>query len=143
MVNLQRVVRKSLCLAAFMLLFGCGSSNEAIDIQSLIVGKQFKIASRSENGGTSNLPDCAKDDTLELKTTGAFNSLIGGTQCNPNETDVVDGQYRFSVDKKVITFSAFGFDYTGKVIDASATRVIIEFDLGPGFIIRDTFIPKT
>jgi hypothetical protein len=55
----------------------------------------------------------------------------------------VDGQYRFSVDKKVITFSAFGFDYTGKVIDASATRVIIEFDLGSGFIIRDTFIPKT
>jgi hypothetical protein len=132
MVILQWVVRKSLCLAAFMLLFGCGSSNEAIDIQSLIVGKKFKIASRSENGGT-----------LELKTTGTFNSLIGGTQCNPNETDVVDGQYRFSADKKVITFSAFGFDYTGKVIDASATRVIIEFDLGPGFIVRDTFIPKT
>jgi hypothetical protein len=131
---------KSLIIAlSFMAMMGCKKSEIETDAETLIVGKVWKISSRVENGGTASLPACAKDDTLEFKTGGLFNSLIGGTQCNPNEFDVVGGTYKFSTDKKVITFNVSGFEYTGKVIEATATQMIIEFDLGPGFIIRDTF----
>jgi Lipocalin-like domain len=124
------------------ILSACGSTVDSPDPQTIIVGKQWKVASRIENNGPAGLPDCAKDDTLELKAGGSFNSLIGKTQCNPSETDVINGQYQFSADKKRITFNANGFEYQGKIIEAFDNRVVIEFDLGPGFLIRDTFVPK-
>lgn len=124
---------------------GCKKSSTPetpLDAQAIIVGKAWKTSSRIENGGAPSLPDCAKDDILELKSNGKFNSLIFGTQCNPSETDVADGMYTFSADKKTITFIVPGFTYTAKVIEAITNKVVLEFDLGPGFIIRDTFIPK-
>jgi hypothetical protein len=129
---------------AFITMVGCKKSTvEEPNAQAIIVGKVWKISSRSENGGASTLPNCAKDDILELKSDGTFNSLIGGTQCNPSETDVLGGKYKFSDDKKIITFTVPGFEYTGKVISAATNQMVIEFDLGSGFIIRDTFIPKS
>jgi hypothetical protein len=110
--------------------------------QQLIEGKQWKISSRLENGGTASLPTCAADDILELKTNGKFNSLIAATQCNPSEVDVIDGSYQLSADKTVITFTVPGFSYTGKLISVAENQMVIEFDLGPGFIIKDTFVPK-
>jgi hypothetical protein len=130
----------------FVSAIGCKKSTPDVvvppDAQTIIVGKIWKIESRVENGGTASLPNCAKDDVLELKVNGTFNSLIGTTQCNPNETDVVGGTYTFSADKKLITFTVPGFSYTGKIIEAIANKFTIEFDLGPGFIIKDTFVPK-
>jgi hypothetical protein len=110
--------------------------------QEIMVGKVWKIISRVENGGTASLPDCAKDDILELKANGTYNSLVNTTLCNPSETDVVGGAYQFSTDKKTITFTIPSFTYAATVIDAKENQVILEFDLGPGFIIRDTFVPK-
>jgi Lipocalin-like domain len=110
--------------------------------QQLIEGKQWKITSRVENGGTASLPTCASDDILEFKTNGKFNSLIAGTQCNPSEVDVMDGDYLLSADKTIITFTVPGFSYTGKLISVAENQMVIEFDLGPGFIIKDTFVPK-
>jgi Lipocalin-like domain len=129
----------------FVSVIGCKKSTPDVvppDAQTIIVGKVWKIESRVENGGTASLPNCAKDDILELKVNGTFNSLIGTTPCNPNETDVVGGTYTFSADKKLITFTVPGFSYTGKIIEAIANKFTIEFDLGPGFIIKDTFVPK-
>jgi hypothetical protein len=110
--------------------------------QEIMVGRAWKIISRVENGGTASLPDCAKDDILELKANGTYNSLVDTTLCNPSETDVVNGAYLFSSDKKKITFTIPSFTYTASVIDAKENQVILEFDLGPGFVIRDTFVPK-
>jgi Lipocalin-like domain len=127
----------------FLSMLSCKKSTDMVlDAQAIIVGKIWKITSRVENGGVASLPDCAKDDILELKSDGTFNSLIAATQCNPSETDVVGGKYKFSADKKIITFIVPGFDYTGKVVEAVENQMVIEFDLGPGFIIRDTFKPK-
>jgi hypothetical protein len=144
------MTKKSLFTPVFLAVItvsamvGCKkSTTEEPNAQAIIVGKVWKISSRIENGGVSTLPNCAKDDILELKADGTFNSLIGGTQCNPSETDVVGGKYKFSDDKKIITFIVPGFEYTGKVISATTNQMVIEFDLGPGFVIRDTFIPKS
>jgi hypothetical protein len=112
------------------------------DAQAILVGRVWKISSRVENGGTASLPNCAKDDILEFKTNGTFNSLVDTTLCNPNESSVVDGGYQFSGDKKNITFTTPFFNYSGKIIDAEENKVTIEFDLGPGFLIKDTFVPK-
>jgi hypothetical protein len=108
----------------------------------IIVGKQWKISSRVENGGTPSLPICAIDDILELKGDATYNSLIGTTQCNPSEVDVIGGSYLFSSDNTIITFTVPGFSYTGKVLSFSESQMTIEFDLGPGFVIKDTFVPK-
>jgi hypothetical protein len=53
------------------------------DAQAILVGRVWKISSRVENGGTASLPNCAKDDILEFKTNGTFNSLVDTTLCNP------------------------------------------------------------
>jgi hypothetical protein len=134
---------KKLLFFAVMALFATvGCKKTDTDPDTIIVGKIWKITSRAENGGTASLPTCAKDDVLELKADGTFNSLIGGTKCNPSETDVTGGKYKFSTDKKVITFTVPGFEYTAKVIEAKTDQMVLEFDLGPGFVIRDTFAPK-
>jgi Lipocalin-like domain len=142
-------MKKSLFRAVFFTAIACLSmvgckkfEKVEPDAKKIIVGKVWKIVSRVENDGSPSLPDCAKDDILELKSNGTFNSLIGGTQCNPSETDVIGGNYKFSENKKTITFIVPGFEYTGKVISASTNQVVIEFYLGPDFIIRDTFKPK-
>jgi hypothetical protein len=144
-------MKKALFAATIFLTFltlmsavGCKKSTTVEpDAQTIIVGKIWKIDSRIENGGAPSLPTCAKDDILELKSDGTFNSLIGGTPCNPSETDVVGGKYKFSDDKKIITFIVPRFEYTGKVIIATASQMVIEFNLGPGFVIQDTFNPKS
>jgi transforming growth factor-beta-induced protein len=111
----------------------------AANSAAAFVGKKLKIVNRVENGVDVSLPKCAEDDTLEFNPDGTFNSLIGGTQCNPSEVDVVGGQYLFSADGVTIKFSVPGFEYEGKIISANKQQIIIEFDLGPGFLIRDTF----
>jgi hypothetical protein len=135
------ILNLSIALLTLISLLGCKKTEEQ-DTKTILVGKIWKITSRIENGGTASLPDCAKDDTLEFKTDATFNSLIGATQCNPSEFDVVGGAYKFSDDQKIITFTVPGFEYTGNVISATSSQMVIEFNLGPGFIIQDTFIPK-
>jgi Lipocalin-like domain len=100
------------------------------------------VTSRVQNGGAPSLPDCAKDDSLIFKKDGKFDSLIAGTQCNPSEVDVKDGTYTLSSDNKVLTFTVPGFSYTGKLLEYASDKLVIEFDLGPGFTIKDTFAPK-
>jgi hypothetical protein len=124
-------------------LAGCDSDSQPVDAKSVIVGRIWKVSSRVENGGAPSLPLCASDDTLELRPEGTFNSLIAGTQCNPNEIDVIGGKYSFSADNSLITFTTPGFEYTGKVIEAGIDQITIEFNLGPGFVIKDTFKPKS
>jgi transforming growth factor-beta-induced protein len=114
----------------------------AANSAAAFIGKRLKIVNRLENGVDVSLPKCAEDDTLEFKPDGTFDSLIAKTQCNPSEVDVVGGQYVFSADGVTIKFSVPGFEYAGKIIAANSTQFIIEFDLGPGFIIRDTFQVK-
>jgi hypothetical protein len=100
------------------------------------------VTSRMQNGGAPSLPVCAKDDSLVFKKDGKFDSLIAGTQCNPSEFEVKDGTYALSSDNKVITFTVPGFSYTGKLLEYASDKLVIEFDLGPGFTIKDTFAPK-
>jgi Lipocalin-like domain len=142
MKNTSLLIKITFAIFTFSIITSCEKSIIMADNQSIIVGKVWKITNRQENGIKIALPDCAKDDILELKSNGKYNSLIGGTQCNPAEFDVMDGMYSFSTDKKVITFTVPGFMYDGKIIEASKNQITIEFDLGPGFIIRDTFMVK-
>jgi hypothetical protein len=128
-------------LIAFLSLESCKKDETETDAQTIIVGKVWKIKSRTENGGTASLPTCAEDDTLELLANGTYNSLIGGTMCNPSELEVKGGTYTFSADKKTITFNVQGLGYTGKVIEATETQMVIEFNYGHA-ILRDTFVPK-
>jgi hypothetical protein len=100
------------------------------------------VTSRVQNGGAPSLPDCVKDDSLIFKKDGKFDSLITGTQCNPSEIDVKDGTFALSRDNKVITFTVPGFSYTGKLLEYASDKLVIEFDLGPGFTIKDTFASK-
>jgi hypothetical protein len=98
------------------------------------------IVSRSENGQPPQLPQCADGDLLIFKAGGTFDSVIGTTQCNPAEVPVIDGTYELSADKTVITFTAQGFTYTGKLLEVMPNRLVIEFDLGIGSPIIDEFI---
>jgi hypothetical protein len=131
----------SFAATAVALVAASCSSSPATPAKTL-VGPTWRIAQRVENGGVPSLPDCAKDDTLRFKSDGTFASRIAGTQCNPNEVDVIDQKYTWSGDNKVITFESPGFSYTGKVISLTKSQLVIEFDLGPGFVIRDTMKPN-
>jgi hypothetical protein len=127
-------------------LTGCGGSDSPIGPQEALAGssqKTWVITSRSENGGPASLPVCASDDTLIFKANGKFDSLIASTQCNPSETDVRDGAYALSADSKSINFDAAGFMYVGKLIEFANDKLVIEFNLGPGFTIKDTFALKS
>jgi Lipocalin-like domain len=126
-------------------LTGCGGSDAPVGAEEALTGssqKTWVITSRSENGGLPNLPVCAKDDTLVFKANGRFDSLISGTPCNPSETDVRNGGYTLSADKKSINFDAAGFMYVGKLLEFANDKLVIEFNLGPGFTIKDTFALK-
>jgi Lipocalin-like domain len=126
-------------VCAALALAGCASDKP--DPTKMVLSK-WSITNRITNGGEPSLPECAKDDSLEFKADGTFQSLISGTKCNENEIDVTDQKYTWSADKKVITFNNPGFPYTGKVIELTKKKMVIEFDLGPGFVIRDTFEPN-
>jgi Lipocalin-like domain len=126
-------------------LTGCGGSDAPVGPQEALAGssqKTWVITSRSENGGPPSLPVCANDDTLVFKANGKFDSLIAGTQCNPAETDARDGAYALSADKQSINFDAAGFMYVGKLLAFANDKLVIEFNLGPGFTIKDTFALK-
>jgi Lipocalin-like domain len=125
---------------ALLVIGACGSKTASP--ATTLAGPTWQIKERVENGGKPSLPECAKDDTLSFTKDGTFTSRIAGTQCNPNEVDAVDQKYMWSSDNKVITFAGDGFSYTGKVLKLTKSQLVIEFDLGPGFVIRDTFTPK-
>jgi Lipocalin-like domain len=138
----------AIIIVSLISLSGCGGSDnppQALEPLEALAGssqRTWVITNRSENGGAPSLPTCASDDTLTFKRSGQFDSLIAGTQCNPAETDVKDGMYALSADKKDINFDAAGFKYTGKLIEFANDKLVIEFNLGPGFSIRDTFALK-
>jgi Lipocalin-like domain len=135
--------RLPLLVAGIAVAFAtAGCASKAATPAKTLVGPTWQITERVENGGAPSLPDCAKDDTLAFKSDGTFTSKIAGTQCNPNEVDVLDQKYTWSGDNKVITFANPAFSYTGKVISLTKSQLVIEFDLGPGFVIRDTMKPK-
>jgi Lipocalin-like domain len=122
---------------------GCGgSSPDTLEVLTGSNQMEWSIASRVENGGPPSLPTCAKDDTLTFTKDGTFDSLIAGTKCNPSEADVRGGTFALSSDKKVVTFTTPGFTYTGALNEVSADRLVITFDLGPGFQIQDTLTPR-
>jgi Lipocalin-like domain len=136
-------IRLPLLIAGITAAFATGScSSKAASPVKTLIGPTWQITERIENGGAPSLPECAKDDSLAFKSDGTFTSRIAGTQCNPNEVDVIDQKYVWSSDNKVITFASPAFSYTGKVITLSKSQLVIEFDLGPGFVIRDTMKPK-
>jgi Lipocalin-like domain len=97
------------------------------------------ITQRVTTGGKPELPDCAKDDELIFDAKGGFISVIGGTQCNPSEAEVPSGKYEVSADNKVITFTTPTFSYPGKIVELTEKTMVLEFDLGPGFLIQDSF----
>jgi Lipocalin-like domain len=97
------------------------------------------ITQRVTNGGKPELPDCVKDDELIFDNKGGFISVIGGTPCNPSEVEVPAGTYKMAPDKPVISFTTPGLSYDGKIIKLTDKELVIEFDLGPGFLIQDTF----
>jgi Lipocalin-like domain len=129
-------------LFSMIVLTSCQTTPEPLDVLTGSSQATWVITSRIENGGAPSLPDCAKDDSLIFKKDGKFDSLIAGTQCNPAETDVKDGTFALSEDKKVITFTVPGFSYTGKLLELAQDQIVIEFDLGSGFIIQDTLSLK-
>jgi hypothetical protein len=146
-----RMLQKSILLIAASLVSICASCSDAsvaapapspVDALTGATQNSWQIASRSENGGSATLPDCAKDDVLIFRKGGKFQSLIGATQCNPQETDVIEGMFSLQADQKTIKFATGQFDYTGKLVEYTANTIIIEFDLGPGFLIKDTFVLK-
>jgi Lipocalin-like domain len=104
--------------------------------------RAWYITQRVTNGGAPDLPVCAKDDELIFDSKGAFISVISGTQCNPNETEVPNGTYKLSTDNQVITFTTPAFSYPGKIITLTDSEMVLEFDLGPGFVIRDSFAKR-
>jgi hypothetical protein len=135
--------------ALTLVLAGCSSSStspsstpDALEVLAGTTQNSWSISSRVENGAPAGLPACAKDDLLIFKRSGKFDSLIGATPCNPSETEVRDGSFTLSADRQVITFDVPGFGYTGKLLEYSKERLVIEFDLGQGFVIKDTFEPK-
>jgi hypothetical protein len=123
---------------------GSATSGAADPIPLLTGGSQgaWYITQRVTNGGTPELPACAKDDELIFDTKGVFISVISGTQCNPSEAEVPKGTYNVSDDKNVLTFTTPGFSYTGKIIELTEKTMVLEFDLGPGFVIRDSFAKR-
>jgi hypothetical protein len=100
------------------------------------------IKERVTNGGAPELPDCAKDDELVFDSRGVFISVIGATKCNPNEVEVPNGQFAVSADDKVVTFTTPSFTYNGTILSLTPTALTIEFDLGPGQLIRDTLAKR-
>jgi hypothetical protein len=100
----------------------------------------WTLVSRSEGGAAPAAPKCTRDDLLVFKVGGKFDSVIGDTPCNPSEVPVVDGDYTLSADGTVLTFTVPGFSYTGKLIEVMENRLVIEFDLGGGFVVTDEFI---
>jgi hypothetical protein len=74
-----------------------------------------------------------------FRKAGTFDSLIAGTQCNPSEVDVQGGTFSLADDDKTLTFVVPGFSYTGTLKSVSDSKLVILFDLGPGFSIEDTF----
>jgi hypothetical protein len=124
---------------------GSASSGAAADPIPLLAGGSqgaWYITQRVTNGGTPELPACAKDDELIFDTKGVFISVISGTQCNPSEAEVPKGTYNVSADNTVLTFTTPGFSYTGKIIELTEKTMVLEFDLGPGFVIRDSFAKR-
>jgi Lipocalin-like domain len=104
--------------------------------------RAWYITARATNGAAGDLPVCAKDDELIFDAKGGFISVIGGTQCNPSETEVPKGTYKISADNQVINFTTPAFSYPGKIITLTDSEMTLEFDLGPGFVIRDTFAKR-
>jgi hypothetical protein len=124
---------------------GSATSGAAADPIPLLTGGSqgaWYITQRVTNGGTPELPACAKDDELIFDTKGVFISVISGTQCNPSEAEVPKGTYNVSADNTVLTFTTPGFSYTGKIIELTEKTMVLEFDLGPGFVIRDSFAKR-
>jgi Lipocalin-like domain len=124
---------------------GSATSGAAADPIPLLTGGSqgaWYIRQRVTNGGTPELPACAKDDELIFDTKGVFISVISGTQCNPSEAEVPKGTYNVSADNTVLTFTTPGFSYTGKIIELTEKTMVLEFDLGPGFVIRDSFAKR-
>jgi hypothetical protein len=130
-------------LLVLLAFAGCSPvAPEPLEVLTNSGERAWSIINRIENDGSPGLPACAKDDTLIFRKDGSFDSLIAGTQCNPSETEVRGGSFALSTDKKVITFAVPGFSYTGTLIEISKDRLLIQFDLGPGFVVRDTFVPR-
>jgi hypothetical protein len=100
----------------------------------------WMLVSRAEGGKPAAAVECAVDDLLVFRSDGTFDSMINGTKCNPAEVDVKAGAYQLSADGKVITFTVPGFSYTGTLLVATPGRIVIKFDLGPGFVLDDEFI---
>jgi Lipocalin-like domain len=120
-------------------------STSAADPIPLLSGggqRAWYITERITNGGAPELPVCAKDDELIFDNRGGFISVISGTQCNPSEADVPNGTYTLSTDKRVITFTTPGLSYPGTIIELTDAKMVLEFDLGPGFVIRDSFAKR-
>ncbi len=116
----------------------------APDVLRLLTGSgegTWMLVSRSEKGSAPAAVECANDDLLIFKASGKFDSLIGGTKCNPQEVEVKDGTFALAADNKVITFTAPQLTYTGTLQVATANRIIIEFDLGTTKV-TDEFILK-
>jgi Lipocalin-like domain len=132
----------SIAIVGMFALTGCVTAPEPLEVLAGSSQVTWVITSRVQNGSAPSLPECAKDDSLIFRKDGKFDSLIAGTQCNPSEVDVKDGTFALSADKNVITFTVLGFSYTGKLLEYAKERLVIEFDLGPGFLIKDTFSPK-
>jgi hypothetical protein len=120
---------------------GTSASSSPDPVPLLSGGRQaaWFITQRVTNGGKPELPDCAKDDELIFDAKGGFISVIGGTQCNPSEAEVPSGKYEVSADNKVITFTTPTFSYPGKIVELTEKTMVLEFDLGPGFLIQDSF----
>jgi hypothetical protein len=135
-ISTSTVPAFTLGLAA--LVAGC--SSDPITSSSALTKHTWRIESRVENGGAPALPECAKDDTLTFSSNQTFDSIIGGTACNPAETDVTAGTYALSATN-VITFTTPAFAYEGKLLKFSDKQLVIEFTLGEGFVITDTFVP--
>jgi hypothetical protein len=116
----------------------------ATDVSKILTGSgeaTWMLVSRSENGSAPASVECAKDDLLVFKSSGKFDSVIGGTQCNPQEVEVKDGTFALAPDNKVITFTVPQFAYTGTLQVATPDRIVIEFDLGTAKV-TDEFILK-
>lgn len=144
-------MRRTFCkssagMALAVLAFtGCGGNDKTLEAPEALAGasqRSWIITSRVENAGAAGLPACAKDDVLIFKTNGKFDSLIANTPCNPAEVDVRNGSYSLSADNKTINFDVEGLKYSGKLLEFSNDKLVIEFDLGPGFSIKDTFALK-
>ncbi|HRI58252.1 MAG TPA: lipocalin family protein [Saprospiraceae bacterium] len=105
-----------------------------------------QVKSELYNSATSQwedqgVDDCTKDDCTNFKSDKTIAFDEGATKCDPSDPQTSVGTWSLSADGKTLTLTQDGISFAGTVIELSASKVVLEYDI-LGFKSRTTFQPK-